>query len=92
VNSEIDKEAEPINKGENNINMEDSAFSFDSNSIHRNVTTIRGPSSDSFQVHKVLAGGSANSSAEAAPLQIAVAGDYTKIDFRNILAHLEGNY
>ncbi len=52
---------------------------------------IQGPPSDSYQVHKVLAGGTSGEM-ETEPAVIAVAGDYTKVNYRAILTDLVSKY
>jgi hypothetical protein len=77
----------------NNGNFTDgSALSLNSNIVHKaKHTTIIGPS-DSYLVSKVQAEGtSAMQTGEAGHIPIQ-AGDYTKINFRNLLAHLVDKY
>jgi hypothetical protein len=77
----------------------DSAYSHNSNQITKApIQTIQVNPSDSYQVLKVLAGRSSGrvTSGEvtdtAASPQYALAGDYSKINYRNILAHLVDNF
>ncbi len=72
---------------------EGSALFLISNVVHKVKPTIIFGTSDSFLVSKVQAGGTSGrmNTGEASPSLVA-AGDYTKINFRNLLAHLVEKY